>query len=74
MELEREKQKLEKRLLDEWNIEKQAFEDDEQETAQGRQAIIKQIEDTKDEQKKLQMKVKDLERRIRGEQNDLEDF
>ena len=49
MELEREKQKLEKRLLDEWKIEKQAFEDDEQETAQGRQAIIKQIEDTKDE-------------------------
>ena len=57
-----------------WVNEKRAFEEDEKEIAQGRQTILSQIEDTKESQKKLELKVKDLERRIRLEQNDVEDL
>ena len=56
-----------------WEKEKKAYEDDEKEIAQGRQAIVEQIQESKDSQKKLELKIKDLERRLRQEQNDLED-
>ena len=56
------KEKVERELEDQWQAEKQGYERELHEKHEGYNAIISQIEDSKDKVFRLEGKVSDLER------------
>lgn len=61
-------------MKQEWEAEKHKIERELQETHEGQNAIIKQIEESKIAVKKLEDSIKESDRQKRLVENELEDF
>lgn len=73
-DLEYEKKRLERQLQSEWELEKSSFMAEEKETVDGQNSIISQIKDSKEKIKKLQLKIREIERQLSREKTDVEDL
>ena len=71
---DQEKSAIQRQMDKEWRDEQAAFENEEQEATEGQTAILKQIEEAKEKVKKLTQRHKDLDKQLRREQTEVEDF
>ena len=74
MNFEQEKTQIQRQLEKEWQEEKKAFQSEEQEETEGQNAILRQIEDSKEKYKKLTQRHAELDKSVKREQTYSEDL